>query len=344
MRTGENGRKYVLAKLPQPVTSSKVRIGMGHSWSSGNVVVAEMRFHAYDSLESDIMALYADDLHLELKDDVTSAAVDELQQRLDTPDPASGEFNPYRVELQVELDNARKLLATQGLEGTVRVHNGISSARDNRSLGISGLNAWQPLGAVVAEGDQIVVYTGAKGAVTGKEAPLRLVVSQQHPESSNVSKTIATLKVGRNEITIPSLSSLDVEHGGQLYVEYTGDNDAADWGVRVSGAQAVPVLDLYQVDDPAERLARTTAYVQALEAYVPALEESHGKLHGAGGNAAVRYGYDPKNCVLNATDVMLDQMMYSVPAQQMLAEAMASGFGLVEKIDFDNLTFETDDE
>ena len=79
------------------------------------------------------MALYADDLHLELKDDVTSAAVDELQQRLDTPDPASGEFNPYRVELQVELDNARKLLATQGLEGTVRVHNGISSARDNRS-------------------------------------------------------------------------------------------------------------------------------------------------------------------------------------------------------------------
>ncbi|WP_232228690.1 fibronectin type III domain-containing protein [Eggerthella sp. 1_3_56FAA] len=48
MRTGENGRKYVLAKLPQPVTSSKVRIGMGHSWSSGNVVVAEMRFHAYD--------------------------------------------------------------------------------------------------------------------------------------------------------------------------------------------------------------------------------------------------------------------------------------------------------
>lgn len=321
MRTGENGRKYVLAKLPQPVTSSKVRIGMGHSWSSGNVVVAEMRFHAYDSLENDIMALYADDLHLELKDDVTSAAVDELQQRLDTPDPASGEFNPYRVELQVELDNARKLLATQGLEGTVRVHNGISSARDNRSLGISGLNAWQPLGAVVAEGDQIVVYTGAKGAVTGKEAPLRLVVSQQHPESSNVSTTIATLKVGRNEITIPSLSSLDVEHGGQLYVEYTGDNDAADWGVRVSGAQAVPVLDLYQVDDPAERLARTTAYVKALEAYVPALEESHGKLHGAGGNAAVRFDYDPRNCILNATDVMLDQMMYSVPAQQMLAGA-----------------------
>lgn len=31
-------------------------------------------------------------------------------------------------------------------------------------------------------------------------------------------------------------------------------------------------------------------------------------------------------------------------AQRMLAEAVASGFGLVEKIDFDDLTFETDDE
>ncbi len=31
-------------------------------------------------------------------------------------------------------------------------------------------------------------------------------------------------------------------------------------------------------------------------------------------------------------------------AQQMLAEAMASGFGLVEKVDFDKLTFESDDE
>lgn len=34
----------------------------------------------------------------------------------------------------------------------------------------------------------------------------------------------------------------------------------------------------------------------------------------------------------------------SEAAQSLLAEAMASSFGLVEKIDFDNLTFETDDE
>lgn len=34
----------------------------------------------------------------------------------------------------------------------------------------------------------------------------------------------------------------------------------------------------------------------------------------------------------------------SASAQSLLAEAMASGLGLVEKIDFDSLTFETDDE
>ena len=34
----------------------------------------------------------------------------------------------------------------------------------------------------------------------------------------------------------------------------------------------------------------------------------------------------------------------SSAAQQMLADAMAQSFGLVEKIDFDNLKFETDDE
>ena len=34
----------------------------------------------------------------------------------------------------------------------------------------------------------------------------------------------------------------------------------------------------------------------------------------------------------------------SSAAQQMLADAMVQSFGLVEKIDFDNLRFETDDE
>ncbi len=319
MRAGANGRKYALAKLAEPVTTAKVRVATGRAWWAPNVVIAEMRFHAYDSLEADIMALYADDLHLELKSDVTTATVDALQQRLDTPDAASGEFHPYRTALQTELDAARKLLATEGLEGTVRVHNGISAARDSaRNLGIGGLNAWQPLGAVAAAGDEIVVYAGAAGKATGSSAPLRLVLSQQHAEGG-ATKVLTTLKTGRNEITVPQLSTLDFEKGGQLYVEYTGASDTEQWGVRVSGATAVPSLDLYQVTDAAERLARTTAYVEALEVSVPALGALHDAKHRDSGNNAVKYTYDAQNCVLNATDILLDQMMYSVPAQQILA-------------------------
>ena len=55
MRTGRERAQVRAGEAASAVTSSKVRIGMGHSWSSGNVVVAEMRFHAYDSLENDIM-------------------------------------------------------------------------------------------------------------------------------------------------------------------------------------------------------------------------------------------------------------------------------------------------
>lgn len=328
MRAGANGRKYALAKLAAPVTASAVKVATGRAWWAPNVVIAEMRFHAYDSLEADIMALYADDLHLELEADVTAATVDALQQRLDAPDAASGEFHPYRTALQTELDAARALLDAEGLDDTVRVHNGISSARDNRALGIGGLNAWQPLGATAGAGDEIVVYVGAAGKAAGSSAPLKLVVSQQHPESSSVTKTATALKVGRNEITVPQLSSTDVERGGQLYVEYTGSNDADAWGVRVSGATAVPALDLYRVTDPAERLERTAAYVRELEAFVPRLEQQHDELHAAGGNANVRYAYDEKNCVLNVTDVMLDQIMYSAPAQQLLA---AAGDGSTEE-------------
>lgn len=323
-RVDANGRKFSLVKLAEPIATSEVNVGIGrYNPQVGNVVIAEMRFHAYDSLEDDIMALYADDLHLVLQEGVTAATVEALQGRLDAPDEVTGDFHPFRGALQRELDNARTLLETPGLDDTVRVRNAISAARDNRGLGIGGLNAWQPLGATAAAGDQIVVYVGAPGKATGSSAPLRLVAAQQHPESGAVAKVAASLKVGRNEVTVPSLSSTDVERGGQLYIEYTGANDADAWGVRVSGATAAPVLDLYRVDDPAERLARTTAYVEELESHVAGLAQTHDERHAASENASVRYGFDEKNCIANATDVMLDQMLYSVPAQQVLAGAGA---------------------
>lgn len=52
---------------------------------------------------------------------------------------------------------------------------------------------------------------------------------------------------------------------------------------------------------------------------------------------------EQENTPLARIDDAVEQVV-STSAQAMLAEAMASSFGLVDKIDFDSLTFETDDE
>ena len=60
------------------------------------------------------------------------------------------------------------------------------------------------------------------------------------------------------------------------------------------------------------------------------------RLGGAGGDGA-------EQALFARMDKVADDAAGEA-AQSLLAEAMASSFGLVEKVDFDSLTFETDDE
>ncbi|HJH75253.1 MAG TPA: hypothetical protein OIL86_15255 [Eggerthellaceae bacterium] len=60
------------------------------------------------------------------------------------------------------------------------------------------------------------------------------------------------------------------------------------------------------------------------------------QLGGAGGDGA-------EQALFARMDKVADDAAGEA-AQSLLAEAMASSFGLVEKVDFDSLTFETDDE
>ena len=71
---------------------------------------------------------------------------------------------------------------------------------------------------------QLLFYVGNEGKKSGENTSLQLVATQQHAESSNLSKVVTTLKTGRNEVIIPKLTSTDVERGGALYVQYTGNN------------------------------------------------------------------------------------------------------------------------
>ena len=206
-RSDSNGRKYYLIKLAEPITANKVRLGFARGYNLYNIVIAEVNFYHYDSLEDDILALYENDLQTSLREGVTEETINELQKRLDSVDEKSGEYHPERAVLQRELDNARGLLE-HGFNDVIEIKPQITARRDAH-LGFSGLNAWQPLGITAYEGEQIVIYVGHNQLKTGSNSALKLIATQYHAEAGAFASEVASLKVGRNEITIPAIQSLD---------------------------------------------------------------------------------------------------------------------------------------
>ncbi len=317
-RTDANGRKYYMVKLAEPIRTNKIKLGFARGYALYNMTIAEVNFYYYDSLEHDILGLYGDDLHTVLKEGVTEGTIDELQKRLDTKDEKSGEYHPERAMLQRELENARGLLSSE-FRDIVTINPAITAAKDGH-LGFGGLNAWQPLGISAYEGEELVIYVGHDRLKTGSNSALKLIATQYHAEAGAFASEVATLKVGRNEITIPSIQSLACEGGGALYIQYTGNNANDRYAVRVSGGGKVPVLNLYGVKDEQSRKDRIVSYVKELEEHVASMEEQHKQIHEtAGAGNKVNRAYDKQNCILGATDIVLDQMMLSVSAEQILA-------------------------
>lgn len=319
-RTDENGRKYYLIKIPGGISTQELRVCVGHPYWMPSVTIAEMRLHTYDSLEDDIFALYADDLHITLNGNVNEETINALQTRLDTPD-AGGAYHPDRALLQKELDNARGLLSQTSLGGSIVINNAMVPSRDN-GLGITGLNAWQPLGVSAAAGEIVVLYVGSEGSATGDSTPLELVATQQYAEHNTVSKVVGSLKIGRNELTIPQLQTIAAEQGGALYVQYASNakyDASKQYVVRVDGGTVFPVLNVRGMTDETQRNEAITAYVQQLEAYVSSLQASHESEHaGSSFTSVSSHEYDEKTCILNTTDIVMDHMMFSVPASQIL--------------------------
>lgn len=315
--TQENGRRYYRIKLPSPIRTSEVIVGLGrYVAGSPSITIAEMRFYSYDSLEDDISNLYEDDLHVQLKNSVDEKQLEDLQNRLDTTD--NGEYHLDRNLLQKELDTAKSLFEDfEKLYDVTEVNTNITAKKDGH-LGFSGLNAWQPLGVSASANEKIVVYVGGKGKKTGQNVNLQLVATQQHAESSNLSKVVATLKTGRNEITIPELTSTDVERGGALYVQYTGNDSKEELAVRVMNGTKIPVLNLYGVTDEKERQNKINAYMEEVKAHTKQLKTLHRKQKGFS-LFSLFQGYDEKTSIVNTTDIMLDQMMISIPASQVVA-------------------------
>ncbi len=317
------GRLYYLLKLDTPITAQKIQIGLGRyqATSDGTIAVSEVYFYDYDPLMEEIMGLYTDDLHTVLKKEVDQTTIDELRKKINTPEAISNECSPELDAMERELQTAEKILRDEKLQPSVEIHSGITTKDENRGFG--GLNAWQPLGVIGAAGESITVYVGHSRLKTGADSGLTLVATQYHAESNALVREVQNLKVGANTVNIPRIWTTDKESGGALYVQYRGDTSTKDrFAVRVSGGVSVPVLDLYQVTDPAVKLEKATAYVEALETYVSQMPANHEKYHKGSANAYVnKYDYEKENCILGASDVMLDTMMLSLPAQQILSSA-----------------------
>ncbi len=332
-RSAGNNRWYYLIKLKEAVETNKLMFGIGRYGSSPRLVtVSEVRIHEYDSLEQDILNLYTDNLYLTLREDVTEDTLGELQKRLDTQD--QGDYHPEKAMLQKELDAARKLLDTEGLGDVLKVNPRITSSND---VAVGGRNGWQPLGVAAAPGDDLVVYVGRSGMKEGANTSVQLVYTQYHAESGGFFKTV-NLKIGRNEISLEKLSSTEAEKGGALYIQYNGKNPCDskgnpidDYAVRVSGGGRFPVLNLYGITEEAERNSRIHTYVEELNTYVGTLQAEHDNTHMGGENANLKFAYDAQNCILNSTDIVIDQMMFSVPATQ-----VAVGLGTEKEANLKN--------
>lgn len=319
-KTSSNGKIYYELWFDKPFTAKKVQVNLAQYWvGNKSVSIAEMKFYYYDSLDEEVGALYADSLHLTLAEGVTKEQIKALEERANTKDEVSGEYHPRRELLLREIENAGRLLADENLSAPIQVDTSIIKSKDNVLKIASGLNSWQPLGVSAHEGEELAVYVGRPNTAIGANTQVRLIASQYHAESGNWNKVIvANLKQGQNIVVMPAISSLDVEHGGSLYVEFIGTNSSLNIQVRVSGGTRIPMLDLSRADGEAEKRAAVTAYVEELNAYVPKLKEMHDSQHLNQDDSHCNYKYDKQNCILGATEIVLDKVMYSVSAEQIL--------------------------
>lgn len=313
-----NGKRYYLLELGTPIEPKKIQVNV-RNYNTGSISIAELKFYAYDSLEDDIFSLYEEDM-VSLKQDVNEETIAGLRDRLNTVDEASQEYHPKKAALEAELLNIEAILHNTELAGTVRISNQITEKADGHITFLSGLNAWQPLGTAAMADEEIVIYVGNPNKKNGDSTNLKVIATQYHGESGKWSEEIkGNLKIGANTITIPKISSEDKEKGGQLYIEYTGARgDAREtYSVRVSGGTPIPVLDVASPSNAEEKLARIEAYVEELEATVPELEARHRQYHQE--TLGYEGAYKQKDCIAGATDIVMNQMMFSVSSQQILS-------------------------
>lgn len=298
-------------------TSNAVKVTVEQNrYYSFKVAIAEIAFYKSDKIADEIKALWADDLHTTLTDGVTEDTIIDLETRSNTIDRISNEYNPQRANFLKELEDARNILNNVSLHRQARYFD--SSIENGVNRNVNGINGWQPLGIAAYEGEQLNLFVGGMNGstrqATNQNTALRLTICQFNSEPEAVSKeVVASLRTGQNIITIPTgLTSLAAEHGGQLYVEYLASDKNWRYGIRTLGGIEIPTLDVHNMKGvpstiQAERLKKCSEYIQKLDQYMEEKESRHAE------HAEVYPEYSLSTCIANTTDIVMDDMMYSVP-------------------------------
>lgn len=327
-----NGKEYYRIQIKDKIKPVKIQINPALYWAgapNARCRISELKFYAYDSLANETDALFVDDLHVELKDSVTMAYVDGLIERANTPDPDSGEFHPDKDLILSELTLAKSILSETNIDDTVVVDQNVSNAK-NGTLGFAmSLNDFQPLGLAAKAGDTINVYVGTTGSVLPE-----LVYTQYHPDiKTGWSKTVK-LKKGKNEITLAQIGGEDSERGGALYIRYPNATATdKEIKVRVAGAVKTPTLNLTGITDAAAAKTKIRSYITELKAYATSLPSMYE-------GEDVRYPWDKTSSIYNATEIMTDQMLLSVPATAVVENLTGSEDAQVEQLYQNSLAME----
>ncbi len=298
-RTDENGRKYYVLKLQDPIEANAVQFGLTVVANNNLIQIDEVKFYNYDSLVDDVAALFTDDLRVELAEGVTQDTIDKLRVRANTKD--HDEYSPYRDSVLNDLDYAEKILKDENLNDVMIVNPNISNTYNGHLKFAMTINDYQPLGIVARPGDTLNVYVGS----TTGNVNIELVYTQFYAEAGSWSKTYS-LQKGQNIITIDAIGSATSERGGSVYVRYKSAPSATNQiKVRVSGGVKIPVLDVSTLTSEADKKTAINEYVKELKEYTDALSSvytNEGKT------------FDKKTSVLNSTEIVTEYGIFSVAA------------------------------
>lgn len=315
----------VYVELPYTIAGAET-VHISFTRTDGQpATISELALYSPSGLEEEVAGIWADETHILLSKGMDATAFDGLVKHIESRDEASAanghpaETHPLASEFAAEVANARQMLSFDD-PITVGVNTNITTA----NAVIGGMNAWQPLGISAKAGENIKVYVSTPSNATGEATKLRLVASQYMGGRDSQFAPVGYLLSGMNEITIPEIGELpegvNVERGGALYLEYTGDSASDSYNVSVLGGTRIPVLDLSGLSEDSDRLRneRIIQYTMALEEYVNTLSSAH----SAAGHAGTGFFgmFVDGDCSANLTEIVTDRAILTLPATRVVLE------------------------